>query len=93
MSNEVRQGLLPLRQEWESWEESESFGGNKVLALNLDIVDVFGGCNLKKQQHLMTSFLNNHTRVNDDTQKTNYNNIRLLWFLLEIQYLLVKFIK
>ena len=49
MPNEMRQGLLSLRQEWKSWEESESFDRNKVLALDLDIVDVFGCCNLEKQ--------------------------------------------
>ncbi len=47
MSDEMRQRLLALRQEWESWEESESFDRHDVLALDLHVVNVFGRGNLK----------------------------------------------
>ena len=65
--DEVGQRLLPLRQKREPREESEAFGGNCVLALQLDVVNVFGRCNLHSQ------ILNFKWPMNKDEWK---------WFLL-----------
>ena len=40
MDDEVREGLLTLRQEREPGEEAEPFRGDHVLALDLDVVVV-----------------------------------------------------